>query len=599
MTLLELLMEERVEEFNAQRGRRSTPDLFAADLADLNLRGADLSGANLEKADLSGSDLSQAILARANVSGADLTGARLDGAMAVKSNWREAYMDKASLEGADFTGSDLRDAVLNESTGSHVVFRGCRLRGVEAVKARFDGCDFGEAKLDKSDFTGSSLKSCTFTEASLAGASFESCVLSGSDMTSARAANTSFNKATMDNVRLERADLTAATLNDADLSGACLIEADLAEAEVAGALFRGADLSRARLDGVAMDSATEAVLTDETAATDSPTQIRFEDVSGAVLGDRIALRWENEDDEATLVERCAVLQGKSRFKGLAPALPVPAELTLARSIVALGEGFACTTMIERPSGTEVRVTLLDADGAVQSTLRADLEYEPAVTPVVTGGDALRIYGLGRRGPTLFGHELQDGEIVRLFAQRASTARALLGRDRPVLSTRGGVVQPLSPQGIEAPLTEPNGFSVRAASSVRIGDRCVLAWLPEEGRGLCWAELGGSGRPQTQLILKDQAITSVDLGALNGRVVLLFAREVMEALGACGAFALELDEAEAKPTELILDPVHDIDAVSVIGDGEDRIVVLGTTLGEDIVLLEYKDNGRGKVLQVLP
>ena len=599
MTLLELLMEERVEEFNAARGRRSTPDLFAADLAGLDLRGADLSGANLEKADLSSSDLREAILARANLSGADLTGARLDGAVAVKSNWREAYMDKASLDGVDFTSSDLRDAVLNESKGSHVVFRGCRLRGVEAVKACFDSSDFGEAKLDKADFTGSSLKNCTFVEASLAGASFESCQLSGSDMSSARAANTSFNKAQMDNVRLERADLTAATLNEADLSGACLVEADLAEAEVAGALFKGADLSRARLDGVAMDSATDAVLVDQSDTSDTPKQVRFEDVSGAVIGDCIALRWENEDDESTLVERFTTLQGKARFKGLAPALPAPAELTLARSIVAVQDGFVCATLIERPSGTELQITTLDQGGQTTGSIRADLEYEPAITPVFTGGDALRIYGLGRRGPTLYGHELRDGEVVRLFGQRASTARALIGRDRPLLCTRGGVVQPLSPQGLEAPLTEPSLFSVRAAASVRLGDRCVVAWLPEEGRGLCWAELGGSGRPETQLILRDQAITSVDLAVLDGRVVLIFAREVMEALGACGAFALELDSFEPKAVELILDPVHDIDAVTVIGADADRLVVLATTLGEHIVLLEYKKNGRGKVLQVLP
>jgi len=591
VTLLELLEQERVEEFNEQRGTRSTPDLFAADLAGRNLRGVDLSGANLEKADLSSADLSNAVLARANLNGADLTGARLDGVVAVRSKWREAYLDEVSLSGADFSDSDLSDVVLNGSQGPNAVFRKCRLTACEAKGVTFEMADFGEARLDKADFNGSKLGGSSFNEASLAGASFEGCGMAGVDLGGARAANTSFQRALLGGARLTRADLTAASLVDADLSGANLVEADLAEAELDGAILRDADLTRARLDETARKGLGQEG--DAPSYPESPEVVRIEDPQAAVSGDALALLWENEDDESTLVNRVTVLVDE-KFDGRCPAIAAPAELILSRCVVPVADGFAAVCMLERPSGTELQVTKVSSSGAVASSRSFRVEYDPAVAPIVTGGDEIRVYGLGRRGPTLYCHRVGE-ELERVFAARASTAKALLGRHDPVLCTRGGVVHPISPKGLGDPLTEPNFFSVRVASACRPQGRTVLAWLAEGQAGLRWAELQSGERPASQVIDGEIAVSALDLIAVGERALVVYARELPD--GRCGAWACFLEAGE-KPVPLICEPIWDVDSIQVVGVVDGKVTVACTTLAEDLVIVDFA-KGWAKVRAVLP
>ncbi|HJN75357.1 MAG TPA: pentapeptide repeat-containing protein [Myxococcota bacterium] len=592
MTLLELLEQERVAEFNEQRGRRSTPDLFAADLAGRNLQGVDLSGANLEKADLSSADLSNALLVRANLNGADLTGACLDGVVAVRSKWREAYLDQVDLSRADFSDSDLSDVVLNGSKGPSAIFRKCRLTAAEAKGVHFEEADFGEARLDKADFSKSKLSGCRFSEANLAGASFEDCGMVGADLRGARAANTCFRSASLGGARLERADLTAASLVDADLSGASLVEADLAEAELAGAILRDADLTRARLDSTARRGLGQQA--DAPSYPDVPETVRIEDPHAAILGTDIAILWENEDDERTLVNRCAVLARGDGFAGRAPAIPAPAELVLSRGIVVCGEGFASVCMLERPSGTEFQVTRLSTSGEIVDSSSFRLGYDPVVAPIVTGGAQVHVYGLGRRGPTLYCHRIAD-ELERVFAARASTARALLGNEHPVLSTRGGVIHPIGPRGLEDPLQEPSQFAVRVAASCRAGDRTVVAWLAEGHGGLRWAELVQDARPTSVTLDGDHAVAALDLVAVDGKPVVVYSREQPD--GRCGAWACVLGEGD-KPIPLVVEPLFDIDSIQVVGVVGGRLTLACTTLAEDLLLVEL-DRGRAQVRAVLP
>jgi uncharacterized protein YjbI with pentapeptide repeats len=79
--LVELLRDEKIDEFNREVTREALPDLANANLrmADLrraNLRNADLRGAYLRNADLRGVDLS-----RANLDGASIYQARVSGTL--------------------------------------------------------------------------------------------------------------------------------------------------------------------------------------------------------------------------------------------------------------------------------------------------------------------------------------------------------------------------------------------------------------------------------------------------------------------------------------------------------------------------------------
>jgi BTB/POZ domain-containing protein KCTD9 len=182
----------------------------------------DLSGKRLNKLDLSGMDLTRTKLTSARINGCKLNGANfsavsLDGAWALKSDFRDAkfigaslfqtQMMDAILDGADFSnamvGADLsrasllnarfNDAMLapdltNQSMGL--------MRGV-LKSAKLDGASFKGANLRRSTFEYASLKNVDFEGADLAGSE-----LSGADFTGANVKGANFAKADINGAKL-------------------------------------------------------------------------------------------------------------------------------------------------------------------------------------------------------------------------------------------------------------------------------------------------------------------------------------------------------------------------------------------------------------
>lgn len=599
LSLLELLADGQVEEFNARRGRRAAPDLFAADLSGASLSGADLSGANLEKADLSGADLRDAVLAGADLSGADLTGANLTGAVAVKTRLREAYLGEAVLDGIDLSLADLTEAVLDDARGTGVVLRKARLKSAECRRVSLPGAQLQEARANGAIFEKADLTDAALGEASLQGANLEGATLSRADMRHVRGANANFKGASMEEAQLQKSDLTAIDLTDADLSGASMVEADMGDAIVTGCIFRGADMTHARLDGVDLAGAdvTDAVGAQTPGMSlnlpsDRPRNVLFEDISAAVAGDTICLYWENEDDDETLVNRIAHLPGGRGFSGVAPALPCPAELTLARDIVQLGQTFAAVTFLDRPGGVELHVSQVGSAGRVGASTSVRLGYELAVQPIVRGGETVRVYGLGKRGPALHMHELVDGQLQHRFSQRASTARGLVGE---VVATRGGVLIPIRRDGLGDPVQEPQGFAARMASSCSLPEGLALAWLPDDQKGFRWSVARSGERPTVTTAVEKHPVTSLTMTSLNDQPTVFFCREISQ-FGACGVWALTLAPGEL-PREVLVDERFDVDEVRVVGVADGRTTLLCTTLEGEVVLLSWA-KGRSRVIEVL-
>ena len=116
-------------------------ELMEIDLRDANLTGADLSEANLMGANLKGADLSQgnlmgvnfceADLSQANLTEANLTGAKLIGANLEGVNLSQAKLNEADLSEADLNKADLTQAKIRE-----VVVKGTNL-----MEANLSGAD--------------------------------------------------------------------------------------------------------------------------------------------------------------------------------------------------------------------------------------------------------------------------------------------------------------------------------------------------------------------------------------------------------------------------------------------------------------------------
>jgi uncharacterized protein YjbI with pentapeptide repeats len=599
LSLLQLLTEGKVEEFNNRRGRRAAPDLFAADLAGAQLVGADLSGANLEKADLSGADLTDAVLAGADLSGADLTGANLTRVVAVKAKMREAYLGEAVLDTADLSLADLTEAVLDDAAGTNVLMRKTRLKRAELHRTKLPGVQMQEARLNGALFEKADISGAQMGEASLVGTNFDGANLAGADLRNVRAANASFKGANVTGVTFGRSDMTAIDLTEADASNANMVEVDLGDAVVTGCIFTGTDLTHARLDGVdlagvnlddAIGAQTPGIT--QVLANDRPRNVQFEDINAAVKGDMVAIYWENEDDEATLVNRVTILKKGSSFDGMAPALPAPAELTLARDIVQVGDRFAAVTFLDRPGGVELHVSHINDEGRVAGSTSVRLGYELAVQPIVRGGDTVRVYGLGKRGPALHMHELVGDTLEHRFSQRASTARGLMGE---VVATRGGVLIPITRDGMGDPVQEPSGFLARMASSTGHKGTLTLAWLPNDQKGFRWSNAQPGERPEVETAVSRFAVTSLTTALVGDQPHAFFCREISQ-FGACGVWDMPLVRGE-QPVEVLVDERFDIDEVRVIGVENGRVTLLCTTLEGEVVLLSWA-KGRCRVLEVL-
>jgi uncharacterized protein YjbI with pentapeptide repeats len=586
MSLLDLLAAGDVEAFNAQRGQRSAPDLFAADLADLKLAGVDFSGANLEKCDLSGTDLTGAILFKANLSGADLTGANLKDVVAIKSRWREAYLGEATLDAGDFTGADFSDAELPEVSARGANFSGARLRRVQAAGAVLDGADLTEAKLAEADLKGAHLSGATLVEAKLGGAAMAGAHLDGADLSRARAGGADLTAADLSGAKLPSADLTGARLIRANLAGADLTRADLGGADLTDAALTGADFTDARVEGLDAEalSARGAVVggAGGSGLSDQPTDFHFEDVSAAVCGGALGALWENDEDGQVMAIRVAVARPDEVFSGVAPALSAPADLTLARSLVAAERGFMAAVLVERPGGVSMELTEIGLDGAVGATRALRMEYRPAVRPVIIERDGgFIVYGLGRDGPTLFIHRYDGGEALeRVFGARVSNARGFVGGRQPVMVTKGGVLQALTPAGLGAPLALPESFPGRAGAACQVGDEVWLAWTPRGENGFRWARLGEGG--EEGRVSPKSGVTALDLAATGRGVLAVYAREE-GGMGQAGIWGCWLGQGPEFP--VLVDEVIDVEELVVVRTEGDHVHLVCTTITEDLFLLE--------------
>jgi uncharacterized protein YjbI with pentapeptide repeats len=176
------ILKKGVQAWNAWRGEKNpdfVPDLSAAYLRGMDLRGADLSEANLRGADLSGAILTEAHLSRAHLGGADLAQANLRGADLDEANLHEATLGGADLSGAglyranlsqaflwraNLSGANLHEATLSEANLHEANLSGANLGGAYLFHANLH-----EANLTRANLWGATLIDTDFTDADLTG----------------------------------------------------------------------------------------------------------------------------------------------------------------------------------------------------------------------------------------------------------------------------------------------------------------------------------------------------------------------------------------------------------------------------------------------
>ncbi|MEC7240801.1 MAG: pentapeptide repeat-containing protein [Myxococcota bacterium] len=592
MNLLELLEAGNVEEFNAKRGVRRPPDLFAADLSNKNLRDADLSGANLEKADLSGSDLTGALLERCNLSGADLTGAILTGVRGIKVRCKEAWFEDVALDGADFTGGDFREAVLNGAKGAGAILSGVRLSGAEVKDADLSGADLTEARLANADFSGTRLNNALLARATMGGTEFTQATLVDADLSGARATGVKLNHTDLSGAVLREADLT-----EADLGGARMPRADLTRADLARASLQGADLNEAifvhaRLDEVELTEEQKAVIvTDSDEVEDSAGELVFHDLQIDAVEGTVGITWENETAAGGLSLLGAVFGPSGHVEEGPVRLPVPLEMVLAHGMAATSEGYVALCFMERPSGMTLMVSEISPMGDLGGTRTLDFDYRPAVTPViVSDGDGVLIYGLSRRGPTLFVHRYTSAGLERLWGEACPTARGFVGVNPPLLVTKGGTLLPVGKEGLGKAVSCPEGFPGRHASCCIDEEGIHVAWLKSGVQGFFFATLVPGERAEVDHLLKQREIAQLEMINTEEGPLALFTSEQGGEMSPVACYGVELP-AGVRPFPILEDA--DVDVERVLPFKSDGVLRVACQTMDDAVVVMDVASGKSK------
>lgn len=576
--LLELLAKGDVDGFNDQRPKRGRLELFAADLSGVKAHGVDFSTANLEKADLTEADLTDAVLARANLSGADISDANLSGVMGLQSKWREAYLEQANLTDADLTGADLSDA-------------------------EFTGCDLSRVVLTSAKLKRAVLRNCTLTEVDLSEGKLAEVDLEGCDLSEARAVETRLNEAKLARTTLTNADLTRARLGGADLSGAdlrgaTLVEADLSRATLAGALLDGANLSRADLTGVDLTDVdlTGAVLRDaqlpvshlHLAVGDAPpmTICLIEDPLVAASGRRAGVLWENPErppDKGWLRFLNGALDKDAPED--APALPIPADLVIARSLAGTPEGFVMLILLERPGGTAAVLLPIDKKGEQQTPRRLDLGYTPAARPVLRHEDgALHLYGIAREGPGIVVHRLDDEGLTTLHGKAMRTVRGFVSDHHPVVLSKGGTLVHVDPTKVSAPMSAPGDFPGRRYGAAPTDKGVALVWAPKEKKGLRIAHVGPGLNEEEEHLFPKVPIGLVDAATVAGESWAVFTKEPVQAGDSATAWAVRLPDGVPYP--ITTSETHDVSELKMVTGGARPFAVV-IDLDGSLELFELK------------
>lgn len=596
MSLLELLLEGKVDEFNASRGRYTTLDFFAADLAGLSLAGVDLSGANLEKADLSGADLSNAILMQANLSGADLTGANLSHAVAVKSRWREAFLGDANLEEAEFSRSEMAGADFTGAAGAGVRMTHAKLKDAIFARARFPDAHFDQANLVEADFRGALMQRGGFQEAVLSRATLDEADFTGSDFTGARLSGASARKCVLEGCIFRQTDLTATVLEGANLDGSDLHRADLAGANLAAATLRQADLRETHMDEVDLSTTVTdgAVLAlpvpgvEEEGPEEENVPLQFGDFLASRAGDRVGVLWDNEEPGEAIALRVGTCDLAGHWTGRTVALPEPADLITARALLPGPDQFRVVLFIERPAGLSCRLTEFSLDGAQRYTRSLSLEYAPAVKPnFLPHPDGFILMGLSRNGPQVQVHRFDGNMFVPLVREKVATARGFAGADEPVLVCKGGVVIPVGVDGLRKPVRTPEGFPGRCPGSAWLGDDVFLAWIEPGSHGFRWCLARSGADAAVEKVAPKHGVASLDVARFGERVLAVFTRESDDLAHPMGLWATWLPGGRPFPLEVDLE--EDVEDVHFVL-GSATPLVACSTLGGALLLIEVGEGG---------
>lgn len=576
--LLELLAKGDVDGFNDARPKRGRLDLFAADLSGVSAHGVDLSTANLEKADLTGADLTDAVLARANLSGADITEANLSGVMGLQSKWREAFFEDTDLTDADLSGADLADAEFTRVNLSRLVLTSGKLKRAIFRECVLTEIDVSEGKLAEVDMQG--------------------CDVSNSRMVEARLNEAKLANANLTNCDLTRARLGGADLSGANLTGAKLAEADLSRAVLAGATLTGADLSRADLTAVDLSEVdlTGATLTDAQLAVTHlhlavgeapPMTIRLiEEPLLAATGKRAGVLWENPERPPA--------RGWLRFlTGAldkdppedAPALPVPADLVIARALAGTPSGFLALILLERPGGTAAVLLPLSKDGTLGTPRRLELGYTPAARPVLRFEEgALHLYGIAREGPGIVVHRVDDEGLTTLHGKAMRTVRGFVSDHHPIVLSKGGTLVHVTNKAVSPPMSVPADFPGRRYGGAPLDGGVALVWAPRDKKGLRIAHVGPGLQDEEEHLFKKVPIGLVDAATVAGEAWAVFTKEPVQPGDSSTAWAVRLPDGT--PYAITTSETHDVSELRMVTGGARPYAVV-VDLDGSLELFELK------------
>jgi hypothetical protein len=471
-----------------------------------------------------------------------------------------------------------------------VRFAGARFKAADVKGASFPEADFSEAHLGAADFSGANLRRAVLVESNAREANFEGARLDGVFANNARLGGANLRGACLSASRLIGADLAGADLTGADLSAADLSGADLSGTILADAMLCGAVLDDAAVDGVdwqgldlsevemgGLDPALLGLTEDQIGQLarfgvphDPSATLHFESVVAAQVGDRFGLVWENLDNEVLTSIRWAVVGG--RKKDQSGVLQIPPESVVARAMLPMDEGFSIVITRRTATGFALVVYGLSTTGELSNPETYSLGYDPLVQPIVAmTDDGLRVWGVARRGPTLVIQGLEPGEgLVPRHSERLPTARGFLGRRRPVLACKGGVILPVGTRSVLRPMRTVGGFPGAKATAVMVEDRMLTVWFEgpvgdEPGVIRCaWLVARGAAEEVTLGIA--DAITDLDALAVGDQVWIAWVDNGGR------AFRVHLPGGEA---ELLCEDAQTLCFARLTGTAPATLVVTGT------------------------
>ena len=327
----------------------------------------------------------------------------------------------------------------------------------------------------------------------------------------------------------------------------------------------------------------------------APEVLTITEVEGAVCEGLVGLLWENDPGEGRLSLCTAVLGPKGVEEGGVCVLPGPMDLVVARSLVSGPMGFYALALVERPSGVIAAITDLSPMGELGAQHEVALGYEPAVAPVVRAdGEGFLVFGLGRVGPVLLIHRFDGAELTPIHGERVPTAKGFVGRETPLLVTKGGVLHQVDVDGLGPALPSPAGFPGRAAATLATPDGYYVAWLPRGEKGLFWAKLGETDKPVPRRLAGDSDVVGVELALHEGRPIALYNLAEEGEMGALALWGCRLEGG--KPFPVLVDPACDVEDFKVLSGEDTR--VLCHTLSEELVVVSLKGES-SKISQRFP